>query len=209
MLDSIRALLPRLTLKQTIVLSSLGAVLGGGALVPVIVLVVLGSMGGTITGPPEQPVAFDHSIHAGDAGIACEFCHRGIPATRDVPTTRSAPLSAAATIPSVQQCMFCHSVVATDNPEVQKVRAAWETGTAIEWTRVHRMPDHVHFVHEPHIRALREMRPGADTAQICATCHGDVKSMSEVKQVRSLNMGDCQGCHRETSAPLDCATCHK
>ncbi len=209
MLDPIRALLPRLSLKQTIIISSLGAVLGGGAITPVIVLIVLGAMGGTITGPPEQPVAFDHSIHAGDAGIACEFCHRGIPVNGDPPTAASVPLSAAATIPSVQQCMFCHTVVGTDSPEIQKIQAAWETGTAIEWTRVHRMPDHVDFLHDPHIRVLREQSPGASTAEICTTCHGDVASMTEVEQVRSLNMGDCQGCHRENSAPLDCAVCHK
>jgi hypothetical protein len=208
-LDAIRALLPRLSLKQTIVISSLGAVLGGGAITPIIVLIVLGAMGGTITGPPEQPIAFDHVIHAGDAGIACEFCHRGIPVAGDPPTATSVPLSAAATIPSVAQCMFCHTVIATDSSEIQEVQAAWDTGTAIEWTRVHRMPDHVDFVHDPHIRALREQRPSASTAEICTTCHGDVAAMPQVEQVRSLNMGDCQNCHRENSAPLDCAVCHK
>ena len=50
--------------------------------------------------------------------------------------------------------MFCHAAVATDSPEVQKLRAAWETGTPNEWVRVHRLPDHVDFVHDPHIRAF-------------------------------------------------------
>jgi hypothetical protein len=95
--------------------------------------------------------------------------------------------------------MFCHGVVATDSPQIQLLQAHWETNTPVDWTRVHRVPDHVRFVHAPHIQA------GLD----CATCHGDVASMSEVRQVRSLAMGDCQGCHRENSASLDCATCHK
>ena len=209
MLDSFRALLPRLSPKQLVVISGLGAVLGGGAIAPVILLIVLGAMGGTITGPPEQPIAFDHAVHAGKAGIACEFCHRGIPVVENTALAIGTPVSAAATIPSVEQCMFCHSVVATESPEVQKIRAAWETGTPIEWIRVHRLPDHVDFVHDPHIRALAEAHPSFSTAQICATCHGDVASMTEVEQVRALNMGDCQGCHRENSAPLDCAVCHK
>lgn len=209
MRDAIRALLPRLSLKQTIIISSLGAVLGGGAIVPVIVLIVLGAMGGTVGGPPEQPIAYSHQLHAGDLGIACEFCHRGIPINGEPVTESSMPLSAAATIPSVEQCMFCHSVVGTDTVGVQKVQAAWETATAIDWTRVHRLPDHVDFVHDPHIRALRKSTPSASTAEICSTCHGDVASMTEIEQVRSLNMGDCQGCHRENSAPLDCAVCHK
>lgn len=190
----LRAFLPRLTLTQWLVIGSLLSVMGGGVLTIVVVLVVLGSLGGTIGPPPEQPIAFDHTIHVGDAGIACEFCHRG------------APVQAAATVPTVEQCMFCHGVIATDTPDVRLLQARWETEQPINWTRVHRLPDHVKFVHEPHIRALSA--DGMPTDQVCATCHGDVKAMTEVKQVRSLNMGDCQSCHRKMSASLDCATCH-
>ncbi len=190
----LRAFLPRLTLTQWLVIGSLLSVMGGGVLTVVVVLVVLGSLGGTIGPPPEQPIAFDHTIHAGDASIACEFCHRG------------APVQAAATVPTVEQCMFCHGVIATDTPGVQLLQARWETEQPINWTRVHRLPDHVKFEHEPHIRAFSA--DGIPTDQVCATCHGDVKTMTEVKQVRSLNMGDCQSCHREMSASLDCATCH-
>ena len=38
--------------------------------------------------------------------------------------------------------------------------------------------------------------------------YGDVASMAEVKQVRSLKMGDCIDCHRDHNAPTDCVTCH-
>ena len=190
----LRAFLPRLTLIQWLVIGSLLSVLGGGVLTVVVVLVVLGSMGGTFGPPPSQPIAFDHTVHAGDAGIACEFCHRG------------ATVQAAATVPTVEQCMFCHGVIATETPGVQLLQAHWETEQPINWTRVHRVPDHVKFVHEPHIRALAAT--GVPHENVCATCHGDVKTMTEVRQVRSMNMGDCQSCHRDMSASLDCATCH-
>jgi hypothetical protein len=60
------------------------------------------------------------------------------------------------------------------------------------------MPDHVRFTHEPHIQA----------GVACATCHGDVGTMREVTQTRSLRMGDCVACHRENNAPTDCFKCH-
>ena len=198
-MDVLRALLPRVTLKQALIVGGAGGVLGGGALSVVVVLIVLGAMGGTVTGPPDQPIAFDHTVHAGDAGIACEFCHRGV-------TTQ-----ASATVPAVEQCMFCHAVVATDRPEIQLLQAHWETNMPVNWTRVHRLPDHVDFTHAPHIQIGIE----------CSTCHGDVASMEQVQQVRSLNMGDCQNCHRQgvertvdgrtetVAGPLDCAACHK
>jgi len=185
------AFLPRLTLKQYIFLTIPLALLGGGGVATVAVLVVLAAYGGAITPAPAQPIPFDHTIHAGtgpnQAGIACEFCHRGVTE------------QAQATLPSVQQCMFCHNVVGKDRPGVDLLLAHAETGQAINWVRVHRTPDHVRFVHDPHIRA------GLD----CATCHGDVAAMTQVKQVRSLNMGDCQACHRASSVSIDCATCHK
>lgn len=148
---------------------------------------------------PPQPIAFDHQVHVERAGISCTFCHR----TTDKGMT--------AGYPEVQQCMFCHQVIsqstlgaqgleairATD--EIAKVREAWARQEAINWVRVHRMPDHVRFVHEAHIQA------GVD----CAVCHGDVGKMSTAVQVRQLGMGDCLTCHRQNNAPTECAICHK
>ena len=43
----------------------------------------------------------------------------------------------------------------------------------------------------------------------CSVCHGDVGSVAgQVTQVRVLEMGDCVGCHKQNSAPTQCATCH-
>ena len=133
-----------------------------------------------------QPIDFQHRIHVQGAGIDCGFCHR------------LASTSATAGYPDVQQCMFCHVAVGQGQDEIEKLRQAWVSQTPIDWVRVHRMPDHVHFVHEAHIRA----------GFTCATCHGDVGSMGVATQVRALNMGDCVNCHKENNAPTECATCH-
>lgn len=136
--------------------------------------------------PPGQPVAFSHISHVQKAGIQCTFCHRG------------AETSAAAGVPSLEQCMFCHKVIGKDNPEVKKVAAAYQENRPIDWSRVERLPDSVHFNHEPHLRS----------GLTCATCHGDVGAMVRVKQVRSLKMGDCLSCHRTDAGPTECSFCH-
>ena len=178
-------------------------------------------------GGPEQPIAFPHTVHVEQQGIQCEFCHRSV-AKGD-----------AATVPSVQQCLFCHKTVTGEsNPEIAKLLAHAgldPAGTVdpaltpqpIDWERVHRVPDHVQFAHEPHIRFFTE---GAGRAQAiekarelgladppgrvelveatCTICHGNVRAMEKVKQTRGLKMGDCVDCHRDNDAPTDCVTCH-
>ena len=91
--------------------------------------------------------------------------------------------------------------------EIKKLRDAFSDGDAIDWLRVHRVPDHVHFVHEAHIKFFSE-RDGVEASAVCSTCHGDVGSMEKVRQVRTLKMSDCVDCHRDNGAPTDCTTCH-
>lgn len=201
----LRGLLPRLTGRQLAFIAIPLTVVGFATLAVVAVLIFLGASGGTIRPAPVQPIAYEHSVHAGDNAIPCEFCHRG------------ADKGAAATLPSVEQCMYCHAVVGQDLPGGIFLAAKWEAQEPIEWTRVHRLPDHVRFVHVTHI----------DANIACETCHGDVKTFQVVKQINALNMGECMGCHRDTtnlpkssaapadavilkaSASLDCAICHK
>ena len=171
---------------------------------------------------PPQPVDFPHTIHAGAAseggmGIQCEFCHRNV------------TKGEAATVPAVEQCVFCHKVAEgrTDlqKAEILKVTEAFAEGMAIDWERVHRVPDHVRFVHEAHIRFFTEPANGETRTLIngektdqaltvgetCSVCHGDVASMEVVKpkQGQSLKMGTCLDCHRQNNAPTDCTVCHK
>lgn len=55
---------------------------------------------------PEQPIPFSHKIHAGTNKIDCKYCHVGTEISRH------------ATIPSMNVCMNCHSVVKTDSPYI-------------------------------------------------------------------------------------------
>ena len=73
-------------------------------------------------------------------GLDCTFCHRNV------------DKGATASVPPVEQCIFCHKIVGTDLPEVVKLVNAWDNKEAVAWERVHRLPDSVRFVHEAHIR---------------------------------------------------------
>ncbi|MDD5304378.1 MAG: c-type cytochrome [Elusimicrobia bacterium] len=157
---------------------------------------------------PAQPIAFSHELHAGKLTIACLYCHGG------------AERSDTAGVPSAGICMNCHGAVRAragqkdPSPEIARIVAAWETRTSsapliLSWTRVHHLPDYVHFSHRAHI---------ADNLQ-CQECHGPVQTMARVRQAAPLSMGWCVSCHRtppqsapshwkRVGGPLDCAACH-
>jgi len=138
---------------------------------------------------PDQPIAFSHKIHAGKVGLECLFCHE------------TADKSDFAGVPPVEKCMSCHNNVATDRPEIQKLARYWTRREVMEWNRVHRIRvrKYVYFSHERHIKAKVD----------CVNCHGEVRYMERIRQVRSLQMGWCVSCHRAKKAPTDCLTCHK
>jgi hypothetical protein len=138
---------------------------------------------------PDQPIDFSHTIHVGKVGLQCLFCHE------------TADKSTYAGIPAVEKCMSCHKNVATDRPEIQKLAGYWNRGEPMEWNRVHRIRvrDYVYFSHKRHIKAEID----------CVNCHGEVKYMDKIRQVKSLKMGWCVQCHRENDASDDCLTCHR
>ena len=137
---------------------------------------------------PEQPIAFDHSLHVGTNKIQCQYCHNQVERSRH------------SNIPALSTCMNCHLQVATDKPQIQKLREAYDSGGSVEWVRVHMLPDFVHFNHNAHIAK------GVN----CQTCHGPIETMKRVEQFSDLSMGWCVNCHRqpENKAPLNCSTCH-
>mgnify|MGYP001159614176 CR=1 FL=1 len=144
---------------------------------------------------PDQPIAFPHTVHVQKMGMDCTFCHRNV------------TKGAAASVPAVGLCMTCHKTMGSGLPEVEKLRDYHTAGRPIDWVRVHRVPDHAHFVHASHVRFFSE-RDGIAASRTCTLCHSDVGSMTKVKQVRPLKMGDCLDCHRDNNAPTDCSTCH-
>jgi c(7)-type cytochrome triheme protein len=162
------------------------------ALAVAIVVIVVGAylfFAARSRAAPQQPIAFNHQIMVG-AGMPCLYCHTGV---------QKGP---AAVIPSVQQCMGCHRVIATEHPEVQKLAGYWERQEPIPWARVYQVPRFVFFNHSVHIAA----------ALNCEQCHGDVGNMVETYAVVDMNMGWCLRCHNQQSNAVqlkDCLVCHR
>ena len=177
-------------------------------LIAIVVLTVGGAVAQFLLGigyhegySPEQPIPFSHRLHAGNYKIPCMYCHV------------TAEKSRHASVPAMNVCLNCHSVVKGDSPHIQKMKALYEKGQAFQWVRVHDMPDHVYFPHNRHIaRGVQ-----------CETCHGDVAKMERVYQATKMSMGWCLDCHRGQTtpdylykegekrgpvAPVNCNTCH-
>ena len=157
---------------------------------------------------PEQPIYYSHKVHAGTNQINCLYCHGG------------AYEGKHATIPSVNVCMNCHMTIneykgadklvredGTDvngTEEIKKLytAAGWDeatkkyanTGKAIEWVKIHNLPDHVYFNHSQHTKAGKVQ---------CQTCHGEITKMGEVYQFAELSMGWCINCHRESNVDFN------
>lgn len=148
---------------------------------------------------PVQPIKFSHQVHAGVNQIDCQYCHGG------------AYKSKNASIPSANVCMNCHTTVtAADHyngelsPEIAKIykavdydpdtRSYGDNPKAIEWVRVHNLPDFAYFNHSQHVVVA-----GVE----CQTCHGPVESMEEVYQYSPLTMKWCVDCHKDTSVDMD------
>jgi hypothetical protein len=163
-------------------------------------LAALAVLCGAAPSGPAQPIRFSHKIHAGDVRIGCTSCHVWAERT---------PIAG---VPSMQRCQGCHKFVREDpeHPEItaelKPLLQILKDGTAVEWVRVTRVPDHVYFTHERHV--LAGVR--------CQECHGEVERMEVVRQVAPLTMGWCLACHhrKQLEKPgrerlTECVTCHK
>lgn len=140
---------------------------------------------------PWQPIEYSHQTHVG-AGVQCLYCHT------------SALRSDIAGIPSVEKCMGCHNLIATESSEIQTLSGYWSRGEPIPWRRVSKQPEFVFFSHQAHLRA----------GESCETCHGDVGRMTVTRPVRKMDMGWCLDCHLEqpeekVARLADCLACHK
>jgi len=157
---------------------------------------------------PEQPIYYSHKVHAGTNQINCLYCHGG------------AFEGKHANIPSPNICMNCHMQIneytgkdkllredgteVNGTEEIKKLYAAtgWNPdtktytseGKAIEWVKIHNLPDHVYFNHSQHTKAGKVQ---------CQTCHGEVTNMGEVYQFSELSMGWCVNCHRESKVDFN------
>jgi len=160
-------------------------VLTMSAVTMLILLIATGIIGGFNPGP-QQPVWFSHHLHANNKHINCFFCHP------------YAGVSQNPGIPPVEKCMLCHSVIASNFKPIVTLRGYYDRREPIPWVRVAAVPDYVHFSHECHIAR------GID----CSECHGNIKAMDRVVQVKKFDMNFCVSCHWKYNVSTNCYLCH-
>jgi len=166
---------------------------------PLQIVIALLIIGGTITAgftyyftpkysrvgyQPIQPVPFDHSVHAGELGIDCRYCHSQVEKTGH------------SNVPSTNTCMNCHNQVLPLSSKLQLVRDSFASEETIPWVKIHKLPDYVYFNHSVHV----------NRGISCYECHGQVNQMEEVHHAKSFSMAFCIECHRkpeEKMRPLD------
>ncbi len=124
--------------------------------------------------PVAQPIGFQHSLHAGELGLDCRYCHTSV------------EVAATASVPSTETCMTCHSQIRVGAPALQPVVASWEGEIPIRWNRVHDLADFVFFNHSAHI----------NNGVGCGSCHGRVDEMDGIWKAKPMTMGWCLDCHR-------------
>ncbi len=139
---------------------------------------------------PEQPIPFDHSIHAGQLGMDCRYCHSFVENSKH------------SNVPVAEMCWNCHKTVRTNSDKLVKLREAVDTnyegytGERLKWVQIHETPDYAYFDHSVHV----------NRGVSCLECHGKVNEMKVVRQEESLSMGFCLDCHRNPEKhlrPLD------
>ncbi len=147
---------------------------------------------------PEQPIHFSHVTHVQKNKMECQYCHWSV------------GKAGYAAIPEVQTCAGCHASLVPGAPpripgttdeqktQIKKLVDYWEQGRAIEWVKVHVMPDYIRFNHKRHVKA----------GVTCQQCHGQVPKMEVVERATSMKMGWCVDCHRQKGATIDCYACH-
>ncbi|MBC9889433.1 MAG: ammonia-forming cytochrome c nitrite reductase subunit c552 [Opitutae bacterium] len=163
--------------------------------VPAQVVIALLLMGGALTAgityyftpkysrvgyQPTQPVPFEHSLHAGELGIDCRFCHNHV------------DKSGHSNVPSTNSCMICLNQIQLASDKLELVRASFATGEPIPWVQVHKLPDYVYFNHSVHV----------NRGISCYECHGQVNEMDVVHHVKPFSMAFCLDCHRNPEEKL-------
>lgn len=139
-----------------------------------------------------QPIAFNHTVHVGEASLACVDCHT------DAGTRRDAGL------PGKQVCLDCHDPdsEAGKHPQKDKLFALGKGDGEIPWVRVAVTRPDVFFSHRRHVAAAK-----ID----CLGCHIDQPRLaappSTVRLVMSMTA--CIECHKRNAVSTDCLACHR
>lgn len=164
----------------------------------------------------EQPVAFSHTTHVQDQGMACGDCHF----LRED--------GSFAGLPEIESCAACHADLLGDS-EAEKVffTEYIEQNKQVPWLVYAKQPDNVFFSHAAHSEAVcSQCHTELAGSALCSQCHMDMQNVSvppvheqnilTTYSKQTMKMEYCERCHANpghtegtTRASNACFVCHK
>ena len=142
---------------------------------------------------PDQPVAFDHSFHAGPdsvLGLDCRYCHNFV------------DRSGHSNVPSTNTCWSCHSQVKSDSPALALIRRSVETGEAVRWVKVvgQQKSLNMSFCLDCHRNPEKFIRPVDKVTDLAWKAESpEAQAAQGTKFVHDWKVNppqSCSGCHR-------------
>jgi hypothetical protein len=149
-------------------------------------LLILFALSARAADPPEQPIPFNHKVHATQFKIACKMCHPNPDPGWEM------------TIAPAAVCMKCHSAIRQDSAAIQKLAQYAAEKKRVPWKPVYRLKQGVDFSHQKHLNAKAT----------CADCHANVAEAEAVSKEGDISMEACMTCHQMRKVGFGCRFCH-
>lgn len=145
-----------------------------------------------------QPIRFSHAVHARQE-VGCAACHF------------TGPEKSFSGLPPIAVCAGCHPEPtggrSEDEKEIDKLVAGYvKKGRDVPWLVLAAQPDHVLFVHGPHLRQeCSRCHPGKPGEDHPAFRRNRISGQSGA----AMSMEACRSCHAAEKASRDCVSCHR
>lgn len=141
-----------------------------------------------VRGRTQQPLAFNHKIHA-ENGLECQDCHSYF---KEYASSGRPPL---------ETCVGCHEEPLGKSEAEKALIEHIKSEKEIEWKKLYMVPEDVYFSHRRHV-VLGKME--------CQICHGDIGMRTRPpSRPFKITMEKCMKCHAEKQADNDCIACHR
>lgn len=170
----------------------------------------------------EQPVNFNHVLHAEKTKKSCIDCH----------STREDGRFAG--LPSIAVCAECHNKAQGTGAAEEAFRKNYVLeGREVPWLVYQKQPDNVFFSHTAHTQQQCNKCHDFKPAELCSLCHPNVSAKRVLPPVETnwmtgytkdtMKMNVCERCHAHprhlrdnntperptTNANNACFVCHK
>ena len=142
----------------------------------------------------QEALKFSHKYHQVELETSCDACHKNAAASES---------ASDKLLPGHTECSDCHAV---DDEEQCGTCHFDDAKTRVALTSADR---ELAFNHKFHIEQARlPEAPGGQAALACDACHKNLNEVDFANAASMPTMTDCNACHNNQTATLECVTCH-